>query len=691
MAKKSLDRDYSIYNEVDDHYVMWIEDNDQRMYRENGWNDITDAYWGKLPDNWPYNSRVIDPRIRTSLIEKNGRLLNSKLRGRVKGRDSVSDPLKAKIQNALLDFQWDNAKDGGSMLEKWGEMDMDTRMYGSKFALVPWKHEVRDGKVVFDGNEFYPLDLRDCGMDPSATHIRDAKWFQHRKWVHIDELKHLNDKSSNDPMYPGLKELLDKISMDGKLYNSDRRDSRYSNRVLHLKGLSDRVGDDKSFPVCEIVTEYRKNRIITFAPKYRVILRDIENPYNHKKIPIVQNRYYKITGDPLGESEIEPVLSIWRSIQAVICGFLDTMNIHMNPPLKVIESAARIETIIFEPESIMLMDRPDAVTEYQGSSQPLQLFQSTYSALVAAFNQAMGDLSQQVSNSDPFNSKDQKTATEVKYVSKQQNSRDQKNQNSLAECIEDMMSMWISNNKQFLFTDTDKKEYLLQILGGDLFSYFERSGLADMTINPQNMQLIADLIKQNPNLSDEDLATYVDAAQEPAHPVVENPEEKNPAKIRVKPKMYINDMHDRAELSILPEDLEGTYDYIADVESMSAGALQEEKEAIKNTYDIITAPTTLQLLQQEGYTINAKELISDLISSVSRNDTEKYFKQAQPQGQPEQGAGTVQNSPIGGLPAGAFTSTQGSVPGQVPQSPGLPEQGGVQQAGGNPLQQGFGV
>ena len=689
MAKN--DKDYPIYNQVDEHYVMWIEDNDQRMFRENGWNDVTDAYWGKLPTDWPYRSRVVDPRIRTSLIEKNGRLLNSKLRGRVVGRDTDSDPLKAKIQNALLDFQWDNAKDGGSMLEKWGEMDMNTRLYASDFGLVPWKHEERDGKVLFDGNEFYPLDIRDCGMDPTATHIRDAKWFQYRKWVHVDDLKHLNDKDNGEPMYPGLSELMDKIALDGKLYNSDRRDSRYTNRILTLKGLTDRVGDDKAFPVIEIVTEYRKDRFITFAPKYKVILRDIKNPYNHRKIPIVQNRYYKITGDPLGESEVEPVLPIWRAIQAVVCGFMDTMNIHMSPPLKVIEGAARIETIIFEPENIMLMDRPDAVTEYQGSTQPMQLFQSSYSALVAAFNQAMGDLSQQVSNENPFNSQDQKTATEVKYVAKQQNSRDQKNQNSLAECIEDMMSMWISNNKQFLFTDMEKKEYLLQILGGDLFSYFERSGLSDMTINPQNMQLLADIIQQDPNLSDEDLAVMVDAAQEPAHPVVENPEEKNPANIIMKPKMRINDMHDSAELSVLPEDLEGTYDYVADVVSMSTGAIQEDKEALQNIYGIITAPTTLSLLQQEGYTINAKELISDLASSISKNDPEKYFKQIQPPAQPEQGAGAIENSPIGGLPAGALASAQGAFPGQATQPPGVPQQGGVQSPGGAPIQQGFGL
>ena len=684
MAKKL--QGYDRYQQVEDHYIVWKEDNDQRMNRENGWNDVTDAYWGKLPDDWPFESRVVDPRIRTSLLEKNGRLLNSKLRGRVAPREG-GDVLKAKLNNAVLDFQWDNANDGGTMLEKWGEMDLDTRLYASKWGLVPWKHEVNEkGECIFDGNEFYPLDIRDCGLDPSATHIRDAKWFQVRKWVTIEELERLNDQSSNEPMYPGLDKLLAKVRTDDRaMYNSDRRDNEYINRILNLKGLTDRVGTDKTFPVVEIVTEYRKDRFITFAPRYREIIRDIKNPYKHGKIPVVQLRYQKISGDAHGESEVEPVLPIWRAIQATICGYLDNMNIHMRPPLKIIENAVRIETIIFEPEGQMLMDRADAVTEFQASPQPMQLFQTTYSSLVAAFNQAMGDLSQQVSNQDPFK-KDEKTATEVKFVARQQNSRDQKNQNSLSDALQDMMSMWISNNKQFLFTDKKKKEYLVKILGGEMFSYFERSGLADYTISPQNMQMLSDVIAQDPNLSDEDLMTMADSAKEPLFPVVENPGEQNPEKISYKPKMMVSDTKDSADLYLTPDDFEGTYDYIPDVTSMSAGALQENQEAMKNMYDIITAPNTAQLLAQTGWQIDAKELIVDLANSVGRNDAEKYFKKLESSPQPQQGAGVIPNSGVSGLPADPSTSLAGIIPGQAPLpigqgqpgQPIIPFTGGIQ-------------
>ena len=90
------------------------------------------------------------------------------------------------------------------------------------------------------------------------------------------------------------------------------------------------------------------------------------------------------------------------------------------------------------------MNSQDAVMEHSGSGEPLKYFQTTYSALVSAFNTAMGDSSQGVGGVDPFNP--DKTATEVRKMDKQQNVRDQDNQNALSDALKDMMIMWISNN-----------------------------------------------------------------------------------------------------------------------------------------------------------------------------------------------------------------------------------------------------
>jgi len=650
-----------IYLDAYRHYLQWNEDNEQRRTRKNGWNDVTDAYWGKLPSDWPYINKVVDPRIRTSLIEKNARLLNTKLRGRLVPREG-GDVIKARINNALLDYQWDSANWGGTMLEKWGSMDLDTRLYGSKFALITWKHEEDDNeKILYDGNEMKPLDIRDCGLEPTCDHVRNAKWFQVREWVKVEDLDKISDTGVS-PKFPGLGEL--KMKMQE---SQDRRDTSYENRILGLKGLSDRVGDDKAFPVVELVTEYRPDRWVTFAPKYKVVLRDIDNPYEHGKIPIVQLRYFSIQGDPLGESEVEPVLPIWKAIQATVCGYLDNMANHIRPPLKIVEGAARIETIVYGPDAQWLVDRQDAVMEMPSNGEAMKNFQTTYQALVAAFNTAMGDTSLGISAVD-IQAK-RKTATEIRNSEKQQNNRDQKNQMSLSDAIQDMMSMWLVNNRQFLFTDTSKKEYILRILGSELFNYFQRAGLDEMILPQESAQAISDIIMQSEgNVSENDIMNMAEAGKIPKYPIFENPKEKNPDKLQFKPKMEVNEMGDGAELTIIPEDLEGNYDYIPSVKSMAIGAGQELIEGRQRAIEQLTTnPNVLAMLAAEGVKPVIKDLLIDTYEDLGVKDADRYFTKAEPPPMPGQ---------VPGQPAMPGQPTPPGMPGQemMGQAPQPPQQ-----------------
>lgn len=675
--KLSPEQKEKILIEVDSHYQDWNEDNNKRRTRKDGWDDVTDAYWGKLPDDWPFISRVVDPRIRTSILEKNARLTNGKLRGRLAPREG-GDILGAKINNTLLDYQWDSANDGGSMSIKMSISDMDARLYASKFALIKWRYEEdEDGNVIFDGNEFYPLDIRDCGLDPAASHIRDAKWFQHREWMFVEDLEKKSDS------FPGLDKLLSKIKQQqsNKAVRSSERKNEYVSRIKTIKGLEDRVGSDIAFPMVEIVTEYRKDMWITFSPEHKVILRVIENPYEHGKIPVSQLRYYPLQDDPYGESEVEPVLPLWRAIQATICSYMDETLLKMRPPLKVIEGEARVETIVYGPEAQWLVNRQDAIQEMQSNGEAVRYFQTTYSALVSAFNQAMGDLSQGVGGMDPFTP--EKTATEITATVQQRNVRDQKNQNDLAEFIKDFMSMWMSNNKQFLFSKPDKREHIIRIVGSDMISYFRRAGLDQMTVSNDSMKLMASIISESGGeVSDTLIQSMIESAQEPLYPIIENPQEKDPEKIIIKPKMRLSETGEDAEISLVPEDLDGTYDYIPDVKSMAVGATEEFINAKARAIEQLQNPIAREMLGQEGFKPKLKDLYVDTLEDMGLRDAERYFEKIeqnatmQPNGRQEiidpraQEAGgvgaNIQESGLSGVPqANSGVSSQEQVAGSI--------------------------
>lgn len=220
------------FDEVMRHYTTATQEMDTRRTRKNGWNDTIDMYMGRFSATWPYDSQVHDPRIRTTILEKTARLLNSKLKGRLVPREG-GDVKGARINNAILDFQWDQANEGGSMLEKVSTMDQHTRMFGASFGMVYWKSVFEKGESVFDGPELKVIDPRDIFVDPSSNHVRNANWVQVREWTTVDKLleKH---KTSSDSKWKNLTKLKRMIK-DGV---SDKRDVKYESREKTNRSVS---------------------------------------------------------------------------------------------------------------------------------------------------------------------------------------------------------------------------------------------------------------------------------------------------------------------------------------------------------------------------------------------------------------------------------------------------------------------
>lgn len=615
-----------------EHYQFGTDDNDQRRLRENGWNDTVKAYFGKLPDDWPYLAQVVDPRIRTTIQEKNARLFNGKLRGRLVPRED-GDELKAKINNAILEYQWDSANYGGSMLEKWALMDIQTRLFGASFALTYWRTEVdKDGKVLFDGNEMKVLDNRDVFVDYTANHVKNANWVQVREWKTLQQLKD-EDATSQEPIYKNLKQL-EKALKDAQ---GDRRSTEYESVVKELRGLEDRVGQDKAFPTFEVVTEYRKDRIIKFVPRTMTIIQDTDNIYSHGQIPIVQLRYYPVGDDIYGDSEVESVISIWRGIQALICGAIDEVNLRNKPPIKVANnSEVRLDTIEYGPNAVWLVGGSvNNVVELQSAGDLIPNFQTMYGALVTAYNNAMGEMSQGTGVSDPFNP--DKTATEVRSSERQMLSRDQQNQLYLEQALKDQMQLWVANNKQFMFSDPLKSIIPLRILGKDIIKDLRQSGLAGETTDGDMLEALRDVIVENAgDISDSEIQMLLSESKSYQYPIIKN-QDADTDEIEIRPKL--DEGEDSATLYVVPEDLMGEFDYIPTVQSMSLNANEERKTGRQKSLELLLRPDVAQQLQMLGENVDLKELLVEVLEDNGIKDANKFFTQPNATG----GAGIAPN------------------------------------------------
>ena len=664
------------------HYLWGTQDMDTRRVRKNGWNEIINAYMGKLPANWPYNSIVTVPLIRTTVLEKNSRLLNSKLQGRLIPRDEEGDYAKAKINNSLLDFQWDFANEGGSMFEKVALADQYARLFGAAFALVYWD-------VVKNSNEIKIIDPRDIFFDGAANHIKNCKWIQVREWTTLDKLEQRGYDVS------------DAIEMaeDGEL-PPQLRSTSYESIVKANRSLVDRTGmiDDMQNPVIEVITEWGFDRdqvpyCTIFLPKFSMILEDKrgeEYPYKHSKLPITMLRYYPLLDDIYGESEVESVLPLQRAANAMVDGFFDEANIMLRPPLKIAAQGVRIETIEYGPGARWIMDDPNLVQEHGGSGGFIGVFNSVYPMIVQAFNTAMGDQSLGVAFNPTASSAGpefgNKTATEVKATEKQQNTRDQQNQEYLSQFLKDIMMMWLLNNKQFLFDDPTKKYHILKIVGKDNIQQLTSMQLADKDIPTDAMNTIAQTVMENPGaVTDEQLSGIVSDVAVPTNPVILNPNEE-PENYEVKPKLSIAENGEEAELYITPDDFVGEYDYIPDVKSMAAGAGDTMMNARQKALDYALNPEVVQMLQTQGDSINIKELLVGAFEDAGYKDAESLFEPVNNGQQIDPTTG--QPIPAGQGALGASPSPLGA---NVPQGMGAIPQAVPNQAvnGGLPPTQGF--
>lgn len=577
-------------------------------------------------NKWPYRAVVFDPRIFTTLYEKTARTFANKPKGRVIPREG-SDVLKATINNELLSFQWDDNErvDAQSMLSKWALLDLNTRKYGAGFALCKWRYETRvekkeekDGKttkikgtrkVVFDGPDFTVLNNRDCLPNPAYPTIKN--WFQHRTYPTFQELESVNDSARTKPVYKNL-DLLRQRMREESESGGDSREVNYVIKDKSLKGLTDYLGRDQVYKTIELVTEYRTDRWITFAPKYGVILRDIPNPYDHGQIPVVLLKYYPVDDDIYGLSEIEPVEKIQKAINALVCQYIDAINMSLYAPLKVNSAggAVQMNTLEFGPGKKWLMSNPQTdVIAHDQQITGVSEFSSTYRFLVGAMSEALGETSAATSNLLPGS--EAKTATEIKDLAQSRTARDNFNQTFLAEAMKKQALFWLTMNQQFLFSDSREKTKIINIVGKDAIKFFEQMKLGDYGLTEDMTDMLSDENLAGVDIQPQDLMT-------PLFPVDQDG--------LAVPKFEREPTSQIGRLIIEPDDLAGTYDYIPDVGSMNQDAAASDLAARSQAISLLIANQNVTaLLAAEGKRVNVADLVVDYLEDLGFKNASQYI------------------------------------------------------------------
>ena len=672
MAKNSITPvgtkdEIKAFEEVQSHYTMAREDLEHRIQMKDGFDDADKMVASFIDEaKWPYRSVVYDPIPHTVILEKSARLVGNKPRGRMVPREG-GDTLGSYINNELLSFQWDdNARLGESMISKWIKMDQGARKYRKKFGLCLWRYETRkiDGKrvVFYDGPDFKVCKSRDSLPNPSYETVQ--KWFQYREYFTIDDLEKTNNAARTEPVYKNLDKLREVLRSERK-GKGDLRETVSLSKNKSMRGLTDYLGQDEVFKTIEIVTEYRPDRWITFAPRHGVVIRDIPNPYRHQEIPVVELGYYPLEDDLYGENELEAVAKLVRSKNAHLSAYSDEIAIRLRPPLMVNPTGVRMHTLEYVPEAKWLMNEPGKDVQQMNFEAAVSAnFNSINNIMTGMALNALGESSQGVSSINPQQDSGRVTATEVKDTAFTRNVRDNMNQIYLSEALKRQMMLWHSMNQQFMFQGSAERAKIIRIVGRDAVEFFNRSGLS--TIHPTSEEVMGVASgTMDPAMvgSGPEFAVDLDGAEVPKFQPDANGEGGN--------------------LILEPGDLQGMYDYQPDIESMRAPSQEQVENKLTAILATVTNPTVIQLLQAEGKRPKITELLVKMFEATNViKDAEAYFEdlpQTQTLPNDQTVAGGVQTPTTGpmGQGNGGVSGMEGSnspmAPGQNPQLMGGPQ------------------
>lgn len=598
-------------------------------------------------DQWPFQSKVAIPLAWTALVRKDTRLIASKLAGKLIPIDDGQE-LGAMVGTELLHAQWDDVDfhDDEPMLMRWFRMSQSARKYGKGFAYVPWRSESE-----FDGPTFIPWDNREVFTLTGDTGVKDGVFLG--SWPTIDTLYKTSDMAGETGMYAtSTIKKLEELAGDSNQTLSQNR------ALLGLPTIeTDQTsGANPRYKRVHLMQYRSPDRWVDFVPSKggendepMLILRDIPNPHKHKRVNVVTLNYYPIDDDQYGVSELESVRSMIKAMWALICNYLDDVNISLFPIIKGHPTNVQWNTVEYKARAVWLMNNPQTdLVRLESSNANLQKVTEIYKLLAGAIAEALGESTSEGSSQNP--TQIDKTATEIKDTALLRGARDNFNKLALAASMAKMTWFWWQDDRQFLTNDK-----VVRVAGKEAIEYFTQEGLHDYELSPEGYEVVSKYMEEHIGLTfEESYNALLDLGKleqyaKPLYPSGQQGEA---------PKLALDRSGKTGFLRISPDDMSGNYRYIPDIEALSMPNDQEDAQNLLGLIDRLANPQIAGTLQQQGDIPHMKELFVRAMHKLKIENGDQYF-----------GAGD-----------GMAPSPQGqSQPGtpQIPPQPQLPPQGGT--------------
>jgi len=432
MAKEKFKE--SLLDDVQQHYTdskTWLGD------RREEWDELEAMLIGVNKEALG-KGKIFDPKLSTTVYERSARVMGQSPKGKAYAT-SKDDIGKTLLMNLFLDYYSKKANEQRRFVTKLRMMDLYSLVYGTMFAIVPWRVDKKKGYI---GPELNLLPIRNSFPQPGCS-LDDADWFQARDMVSVSWLK---KRAEEAPDVWNVDDLIKELEeKGGDLENVDQDKSSFIDRTLFPDVVS-----DASFPKVEIVHEYRRDKWITWTPMRAdsktsrpYVLRVVDDPYPDYMLPVISKDALPLMNSPIGLGEFARGKSLQYAINSLINMYMEGVKFSIFPPLHVNPDNVVKSSIKWGAGEFWFMDNPNVdIQPMNVNPRGLDTFQSTYSFLSNALVNQAGSTEVMTSQKSDFSLGKTPRAIENRLFN--QKARDEWDLFMMDETIQSLYERWIA-------------------------------------------------------------------------------------------------------------------------------------------------------------------------------------------------------------------------------------------------------
>lgn len=426
-------------------------------------------------------SQVFDPRLSTVVFERSYRVMNRLPTGKVRALAKKNKGKSLMMDLILHNYVEPNAKSQyGTLIQKFRMENLYSHVYGTYGHLVDYV--ITEDYIGPDITLISPYDLV---PQPGKYSVHDCQYVFVGSWVSKDWLK-----SRKGEKWQNIDELLKKSQ--GEKLTGHTKDLDGKSYVERKWGDDAHSQKEEKFQQIYLVTRYERDRWVTFAPDYNIIVRDIPNPHKNNRIPVVVKHSIPLRDRFWGLGEMERGKTLQYAINSLWNLYLDGVKFSIFPP-KLINLALTVPSTIKNVAGAnwAVKDINNSIREFPISPQGINSFQATYPALTAAMLNMAGTTDTSVaSNVDPGMGK---TPQALALIGARQNARDAYDRELQEEVIQETYDIFMDlisrrQPKAIKLNVFEEEMASIAKTNPDILDMFEDGEGAEILIKPEDIK-----------------------------------------------------------------------------------------------------------------------------------------------------------------------------------------------------------